>query len=76
MTIAERELEQPLEHEIDPALQRELLKHPGEWVAVTRSELIASSTEVAEVFRLAAERGVASPIVFQVPRDDGTAYFF
>ena len=41
MAIAERELEQPLEHEIDPSVQDELLRHPGEWAALTRSEIIA-----------------------------------
>ncbi len=77
MTIAERpELDERLEHEIDPELQQELLEHPGEWVAITRSELIASSMDVAEVYRIAAERGVVSPIVYQVPKDEGTAYFF
>jgi len=75
MAVAERDLEQPLEHEIDPQLQAELLKHPGKWVAITRSELLAVSADAAEAYRLARDKGFEAPILYRVP-DAATAYFF
>lgn len=75
MAIAERELEQPLEHEIDPKLQEELLKHPGKWVAITRSELLAVADLAEDAYRVAREKGVELPILYRVP-DAATAYFY
>ena len=75
MTVMERDLEQPLEHEIDPKLQEELLKHPGKWVAITRSELLAVSEKAEDAYREAQGKGVAVPILYRVP-DTATTYFF
>lgn len=76
MTVAERELEQPLEHEIDPSIQTELLLHPGQWVALTRSEILAIGSSPVEVLEAARALGVESPILHRVPLDADTAYFF
>lgn len=75
MAIADRELEQPLEHEIDPQIQTELLKYPGKWVAFTRSEIVAVADEAADAWEGARAKGVASPILYRVP-EGVTAYFF
>lgn len=69
-------IEQPLEHEIDPGIQEELLKHPGKWVAITRSRVLAVGDDVMTVLREARKLGVEEPIIFRVPNDDGAAYFF
>ena len=75
-TLAEQ-LEDPLEHVLDPELQRELVKHPGKWAAVTRSEILAIGDSVAEVLRAAAESHPdLIPILHRVPEDDGTVYFY
>lgn len=75
MAIAERELEQPLEHEIDPSVQDELLRHPGEWAALTRSEVIAFGGSAEEVLDEAHRVGHEHPILYRVP-DTSTSYFF
>lgn len=69
-------LEAPLEHELDSELQDKLLKHPGRWVAITRSRLIAVGDSSFEVLQAARAQGFLSPILFLVPRDEKTAYFF
>jgi hypothetical protein len=71
-------VEQPLEHEIDPDVQKELLKHPGQWAAITRSTFIAAGDTVAEVLRSAVEAGYQPHqlILHRVPEDGGKTYFF
>lgn len=69
-------LEQPLENEIDPELQQELLAHPGKWTAITRSRLLAVGSSPAVVLKAAREAGVDSPILYRVPADSRTTYFF
>lgn len=78
MTIADRPqvAEQPLEHEIDPAVQRALTDHAGLWVALTRSEIIAAGDDARTVLEQAHAAGVEDPILFRVPEDSDTAYFF
>lgn len=68
-------LEAPMEYEIDPGLQKELLDHPGKWVAMTRSDLLAVGDDPGEVIAQAQTKGVASPILYRVPNKD-TLYFF
>jgi hypothetical protein len=75
MTIAERELEQPLEHEIDPSVQEELLRHPGKWAAITRSEVIAIADTPSAALKEARAHGHESPILYFVP-EGSTSYFF
>ena len=69
-------LEEPLEHVIDPSLQKELFGHPGKWVSMTRSELIAVGDTPREVLEIAHDKGYTSPILYRVPEDSGTHYFF
>lgn len=71
-----QKLEEPLEHEVDPELQEELLKHRGRWVAMTRAKLLAVGDSPAEVLAAAHEVGCESPILYFVPRDDRAVYFF
>jgi hypothetical protein len=69
------ELEQPLEHEIDPAIQDELLQHPGQWVALTRSKILATGPDPVAVLADARELGYEAPILYHVP-EGSTSYFF
>lgn len=74
MTTA-RQLEDPLEHELDPALQKELLKFPGKWVAITRSDIVVIGDSPEEVMRDAREAGVEAAILHHVPEDAEISYF-
>jgi Family of unknown function (DUF5678) len=74
--MAESALEEPLEHEIDPDVQRELLNYPGRWVTLLRSRLLAVGDSPAEVLRAAHELGEDNPILYCVPEDQQTSYFF
>lgn len=69
-------LEPPLEHELDPGLQEQLASYRGRWVATTRSEVVAVGKSASEVLKAARAAGVDSPIVYRVPEDGRTAYFF
>lgn len=67
---------EPIRHVIDPSLQKELLGHPGKWVTITRSELIAVGDSPLEVLKAARAKGFDSPILHYVPEDSRTHYFF
>jgi hypothetical protein len=69
------EKDEPIQREIDPALQTLLMKHPGKWAAITRSEIIALADDPGTVVRKAREKGHAAPILYHVP-DASTLYFF
>lgn len=69
------ERDEPIQREIDPALQTLLLKHPGKWAAITRSEIIALADDPATAVKKAREKGHAVPILYHVP-DASTLYFF
>lgn len=62
------------EHVIAPALQDELLRHQGRWVAITRSKLVAIGDSPAEVVRLAQEKGAKRPMIYRVPSDHSTTF--
>lgn len=72
---ARRGFEEPLEHEISPEVQEQLLEHPGKWAAITPDRLIAVGETPLEVYEKAIAEGVESPILFQVPIDSQTVYF-
>ena len=75
MTVAERPIiDEPLEHELDPEVQTALMAHAGEWVALTRSEIIAFGSDVRQVAQAAADAGVESPIIYRVPAEEATFY--
>jgi Family of unknown function (DUF5678) len=77
MTVAERPksaLEAPLEHEIDPSVQDELMQHPGKWAALTRSRVIAVRDTAREAYDAAVAEGISSPIMYLVPVG-GESYF-
>jgi hypothetical protein len=61
---------------LDPELQQQLLEYQGRWVAITRTELLGAGDAPEEALRLAAERGVAAPILYFVPRDGDSRMFF
>lgn len=75
-TPAQAALEEPLQHVIDPDLQKQLLEHAGKWVAITRSELIAIGDTPIEALKRAREKFAGEVIVHHVPANDRTAYFF
>lgn len=65
-----------LVYEIEPAVQEELIKHPGKWAAVTRSTVIAIRDTSTEAYLAARAVGVESPILYQVPDTRaGYSYF-
>jgi hypothetical protein len=76
LTSERRTIEAPLEHELDPQLQDALVAHQGRWVATTRSEILAVGDSASEVLKAARAAGIESPIVYRVPEDSRTAYFF
>jgi hypothetical protein len=80
MTVAQREStaqsEEPLQFELDPELQELLRAHRGEWVAITRTELIASGADAAKVLEQARRQGVDSPMLVRVPDDEVIAHYF
>lgn len=69
--------EQPLEHELDPDLQEQLLKFPGKWAVVTRSEIIAVGDTLADAMKEAARRGALEGVILHhVPDDSDALNFF
>jgi hypothetical protein len=66
MVVDERPV-QDLVYEIEPAVQEELIKHPGKWAAVTRSKVIAIRDTLTEAYDAACEAGADLPILYQVP---------
>ena len=74
MAIAERETEE-LQQEITASVQQELLKHPGKWAAITRSEVLAIGNDPRKVVEAARRKGVTSPILYRIP-DASTLYFY
>jgi Family of unknown function (DUF5678) len=68
-------LESPLEHELDPSLQDELLTHAGKWVAITRTQLVSVADTPDAAYQRALEAGVDEPILYHVPKG-GESYFF
>lgn len=49
---------------------------PGKWVALTRSEIIATGDTPLTVLKAARDKGIAAPMLHRVPQDADTAYFF
>lgn len=78
MTIAERpvHVDEPLELELDPSVERQLHDHEGEWVAMTRDQLLATGATAEEVWQAARDLGVESPIVYLVPSDAKATYYY
>lgn len=55
--------------------QKELAKHAGKWIAVSKNKLIAVGDSVNEVMRLAEAKGIQNlPLVTMVPRKDEGPY--
>jgi len=44
-------------------------RYKGEWVALTRSGVIAHANDFDRVYSLARSKGVLNPLVFRVPLD-------
>jgi hypothetical protein len=61
---------------IAPELQRELLNHAGEWVAITKTELLGTGATPVEALAAARAKGAQRPMLYRVPRDGDTDYFF
>ena len=76
MVVDEGTREEIIQYVIAPDLQIELRRHEGKWVAITPTELIGEGDSAEEVIRLASERGIADPILYFVPRDGDTTFFF
>lgn len=63
-------------HELSPELQKKLAALSGQWVAVTPSRLLAHGHDPKLVLKEARRKGVSSPILFRVPEDEASFYFF
>ena len=66
MAVDERPADD-LVYEIEPSVQEELIKHPGKWVAMRRSRILAIRDTPAEAYAAGREAGVGVPILYQVP---------
>lgn len=75
MVIEERARDEDLVYEIEPEVQQELLKYPGKWAALTRSELLAIRDSSTEAYEAARAAGVESPILYLIP-DNRTGYSY
>jgi hypothetical protein len=71
MAVLER-LQRPIERKV----QEELLKHPGKWAAITRTRVIAIGDSSVEVLRVATQKGVRRPILYQIPPDGNITFFY
>jgi hypothetical protein len=67
--------DEPVQYEIDPALQTLLLSHPGKWVAITRSEIIAIGDDPKRVIEKARAEGATAPILYRVPSESTTYWY-
>jgi hypothetical protein len=56
--------------EVKRSVQRDLFKHAGRWVAITRDKLVAVGDSPKQVSKKARSEGVDRPIVYKVPRPD------
>ena len=50
-----------------PSVQEELNKHPGKWVAMTRSRILAIRDTSAEAYAAGRDAGDDVPILYLVP---------
>lgn len=64
-----------VEHEVSLALQRELQRHPGQWVAIVGEKVVASGRTAKAAYSKAKRAGYAEASIFRVPKP-GTSYFF
>ncbi len=79
MTLATRhcdERDDPLQHEIDPQLQKELLRHPGKWALITRSRLIAIASSPTDLMKAGEKVEARGVMLYRIPDDSNTAFFF
>lgn len=76
LTAERPTVETPLERELSPEVQERLLAYPGKWVALTPDEILAVADDPGTAYREAQDKGVASPILYQVPDTRaGYSYF-
>ena len=70
-------LKQPQETvlELEHDVQKELLKHPGKWVALTRSKILAVGDTADEALEAAHAAGHKDPGLYRVP-EKARSYFF
>lgn len=75
MAIAKQAAEDAL-NEIEPNVQEELLRHPGRWVALTRSRVIVVCDSPTEAYDAARRAGIEVPTLYFVPDTRaGYSYF-
>ena len=67
MVVESRKRDEDLVHEIEPAVQEELIKHQGKWVVLTRTHVIAIRETPADAYAAARLGRTESPILYHVP---------
>lgn len=73
MTVAER---QDVVNEIDPVIRDAVFEHPGKWVSMTRTEILAVTDSPEEAYEAAQERGVETPLLYLVPTGETGVYYY
>ena len=75
MVVKEREPAEDLVYEIEPAVQQELLKHPGEWAALAPGRVIAIRETSTEAYEAARAAGFDTPVLYPIP-DSRSGYSY
>ena len=73
--VDERPADQRAQRVLSKEVERELLKHPGKWIAMTAEKILAIGDDSVSVYRSAVAAGEPQPILYRVP-ETGTSYFY
>jgi hypothetical protein len=76
VVVVEERPTEDLVYEIEPAVQDELLRYPGKWAAITRTEIIAVRDNSTDAYQAALALGVGSPILFHVADGHPRSYYY
>jgi hypothetical protein len=63
---------EPVQHEVDPQLWAEVLKHPGKWVVLDDphgGRIIEVGDDPRTLIERAVAMGVQNPVLIEVPSD-------
>jgi hypothetical protein len=69
------EQEPQVESLFTPELERELWKHPGEWIAIVDQQILVTADSLPGLIQKARDAGHREPLIYKVP-DKDNSYFF